>query len=114
MRDVVHDRALVTDQVVEEYYRPLRRKGAWAAQLRLERASGPAWVEEHLDRIAAPTLLIWGEEDPWHPLAMAEEFRRRLPSTRLRVIPGCGHVPHEERPDEFNAAALPFLAEDHA
>lgn len=109
--DAVHDERRITDEVVDQYYRPLRRKGAWSAQLRLERASHPEWVEQHLGGISAPALLIWGEDDPWHPVGMAEELRRRLRHTRLQVIPDCGHLPHEEWPAIFNAAALQFLEE---
>lgn len=106
LRDAVHDDSRITDEVVEQYYRPLHRKGAWPAQLRLERASHPEWVEEHLGDISAPALVVWGEDDPWHPIGMAEEFRRRLQRARVRVIPECGHLPHEEWPDRFNAVAL--------
>ncbi len=113
LRDAVRDRSRITDEVVEQYYRPLHRRGAWAVQLRLERASRPEWVEEHLGDISAPALLIWGADDPWHPMGMVEEFRRRLQRTQLRVMPDCGHMPHEEWPDTFNAAVLRFL-DEHA
>jgi pimeloyl-ACP methyl ester carboxylesterase len=109
LRGAVHDGATITEEVVEQYYRPLHRTGAWAAQLRLERASHPSWVEEHLGEVRAPALLIWGENDPWHPHEMTAEFQRRLRRSELRVIPGCGHLPHEEQPDTFNAAALAFI-----
>lgn len=111
LREAVYDDSRITDEVVEQYYRPLHQKGAWLAQLRLERAAHPEWVEEHLRDISAPALVVWGEDDPWHPIGMAEEFRRRLQRARVRVIPRCGHLPHEEQPDKFNAVALQFLDE---
>ena len=111
LRDAVHDDSKITDDVVEQYYLPLHRRGAWSAQLRLGRASHPEWVEEHLGDISAPALLVWGEDDPWHPIWMTEEFQRRLRQTRLVLIPECGPLPPEEWPDTFNAAALQFLNE---
>lgn len=111
LRTAVRDDSCITDEVVEQYYRPLRRKGAWPAQLKLERASHPEWVEQNLGDISAPALVIWGEDDPWHPIRMAVEFQRRLRRPRLSVIPDCGHLPHEEHPDTFNTVAGQFLGE---
>lgn len=46
--------------------------------------------------------LIWGDHDRVLPLAYAEEMARRLPNARLHVMPRTGHVPHREKPREFN------------
>jgi pimeloyl-ACP methyl ester carboxylesterase len=63
-----------------------------------------------LPRIAVPTLLLWGEGDRRSPLTVAESFRAAIPSARLEVIPGAGHVSNMERPDAFNERVLQFLA----
>jgi pimeloyl-ACP methyl ester carboxylesterase len=61
-----------------------------------------------LPRIAAPTLLIWGELDARSPLAVARQFERAIPDTTLTVIPGAGHVSNLERPERFNEAVREF------
>ena len=61
-----------------------------------------------LPRIAAPTLLVWGEQDARSPLRVAREFERAIKGARLVVIPGCGHVCNLERPSRFNAAVREF------
>jgi pimeloyl-ACP methyl ester carboxylesterase len=61
-----------------------------------------------LPRIAAPTLLIWGERDVRSPLRVAYEFQERVPDAELVVIPGAGHLSHLERPDLFNDAVRAF------
>lgn len=109
LRDMVYDETVITDQVVSAYYEPLHRPGAWAAQLRLERSWQPAWVEANIEQIKAPTLVMWGENDPYHPLTMAHEFGRRITGAEVIVLPACGHLPHEERPADFNRLALEFL-----
>lgn len=109
LRQAVHDDGLITDDVVSAYHEPLRRPGAWRANLKLERNWRPAWVEANLERIAAPTLVVWGQDDPWHPLSMAHEFGRRITGAQVVVLPECGHLPHEERPDDFNRLAVEFL-----
>ena len=61
-----------------------------------------------LPRIAAPTLLIWGELDGRSPLGVARQFEQAVPDARLVVIPGAGHVSNLERPAEFNDAVREF------
>ena len=48
-----------------------------------------------LDRYAeirAPTLLLWADEDPRHPLSIAEEALDLLPDAQLRVLPRTGFL----------------------
>jgi pimeloyl-ACP methyl ester carboxylesterase len=61
-----------------------------------------------LPHIAVPTLLIWGELDARSPLSVARQFEAAIPSTRLSVIPGAGHVSNLERPAQFNEAVREF------
>ena len=110
LRQAVYDDGLITDDVLSAYHEPLCRPGAWRANLKLERKWRPAWVEANLERIMAPTLVVWGHDDPWHPLSMAHEFGRRIDDTQVEILPECGHLPHEERPEEFNRLVLAFLA----
>jgi len=44
-----------------------------------------------LTRIAAPTLLLWGDSDPISPVAVGEHLRSLLPDGRLQVIAGGTH-----------------------
>jgi pimeloyl-ACP methyl ester carboxylesterase len=61
-----------------------------------------------LPRIAVPTLLVWGEQDARSPLAIARQFERAIPDTRLVVIPDAGHVSNLEQPERFNGAVREF------
>ena len=65
-------------------------------------------LRDLLVRIAVPTLLIWGELDARSPLTVARQFEKAIPDTRLVVLPGCGHVSHLERPEQFNQAVREF------
>lgn len=60
-------------------------------------------------RILAPTLVVHGAEDPM-PLPGSAEWARAFPRGRLVVIPGAGHFPHAERPEQFFPAVETFLA----
>jgi pimeloyl-ACP methyl ester carboxylesterase len=44
-----------------------------------------------LERIAIPTLVIHGADDPLVPVEAGEDTAKRIPGAQLRVIPGMGH-----------------------
>jgi pimeloyl-ACP methyl ester carboxylesterase len=69
-------------------------------------------VREDLQKIEAPTLLVWGENDPLVPPTVGELLRQEVPDSRLLVLEGAGHVPMFDRPENFDAALLAFLAGD--
>ena len=66
-------------------------------------------LRDVLPRIEIPTLLLYGELDQRSPLRIAAELRDRIPSARLSVIAGAGHVSNAEAPAEFNAQVREFL-----
>ena len=64
-----------------------------------------------LHRIRVPTLVVWGQDDRLFPLEHARAFQQAIPGAKLAVLPGCGHVPPLDRPDEFVRTVGDFLAE---
>lgn len=69
------------------------------------------YEDSKLGSIRAPTLLIWGRDDEAAPLEFGERFQKAIPNSRLVVIDQCGHVPHIEKPADFNKALTSFLAQ---
>jgi len=49
-------------------------------------------VLDELAHIRAPTLLLWADRDPAHPLATAEQALDLLPDGQLRVLYGTGFL----------------------
>ncbi|MBB3033805.1 alpha/beta fold hydrolase BchO [Alteriqipengyuania lutimaris] len=64
-----------------------------------------------LPEIANPVLLIHSDRDEAIPLDSVEKAARQLPDARLEVLPGLGHLAHEERPDLVAELIATFLAE---
>ena len=62
-----------------------------------------------LEGIDVPTLLLWGADDPFAPLAGAERLAQRLPQARLEVVPGTGHFVYDDAPDVAATAVAAFL-----
>ncbi|MFN7176315.1 MAG: alpha/beta fold hydrolase [Thermaurantiacus sp.] len=58
-----------------------------------------------------PVLILWGADDPLFPQEVARRFADALPDARLALLPGVGHLPQEEAPDESVDALTRFLAD---
>lgn len=67
---------------------------------------------EDLGRIAAPTLILWGEADRIVPLDHAARIAAAIPGARLITYPGVGHAPQEEIPAQTVADVRAFLDEN--
>lgn len=93
----------VTDEVVEEYARPLRSASAKHALLETIRKIVPDNIEEisrQYPLIKVPTLVLWCEKDRVVPPEFGARLAQDLPHGRLQIIAGCGHYPQEEKPEE--------------
>ncbi len=66
-------------------------------------------LRQRLHRYTGPALLLWGEHDRMVPRAHGEAYAAGLAKATLRIVPGAGHSPHVERPDETAAAIRAFL-----
>ena len=62
-----------------------------------------------LDALGIPILVITGDDDQLFPAALIAESASMLTNASLVEIPGAGHSPYFERPDEWNDALLRFL-----
>lgn len=98
LEDVYGNKALITDDLVEQYRDMTCREGNRKALLvRLTMNQNEDTIK--VSSITMPTMIIWGSEDQLIPLANAYKFQRDLPMDTLVVLPGVGHVPMEERPE---------------
>jgi pimeloyl-ACP methyl ester carboxylesterase len=67
---------------------------------------------EELSAVAAPTLLLWGEQDRLIPAVIGKTLLQRMPDAQLHIVKHGGHVPMFDQAREFNAAVLEFLRAD--
>jgi pimeloyl-ACP methyl ester carboxylesterase len=67
-------------------------------------------IENRLDGVTCPVLLVQGDADPYGTLAQLDAIERRVRGECSRVVlPGVGHAPHIEAPEETLAAVGAFL-----
>ena len=106
----VYDRHewVLDERRVDARHLPLRASGTQRAIIRTVRC----WDAERISRdahlIKQPTLLLWGENDIEIPLADGERLHDQIPESRLIVFLNCGHIPHEEYPEEFTNVVADF------
>ncbi|MFH1657250.1 MAG: alpha/beta hydrolase [bacterium] len=62
-----------------------------------------------LPQIQTETLLVWGEKDRMVPLQFARIFAKEIKGSELKIIPGVGHSPQREVPQQTAAIILEFL-----
>ncbi|MFB9727661.1 alpha/beta fold hydrolase [Haloechinothrix salitolerans] len=112
-----HDKSFVTEELVEIRRSIYTQPGFERAMENIvavqnwEIREPFAWGPEWCGRIAAPTLLLWTDNDPTGGLDEAELLLKWIPDSRLHVIGDAGHWPQWEKPDEFNDIHLKFLLE---
>jgi len=80
----------------------LRVLESWLEDLEMLKSFLPALTD-------VPTLLIWGEADPAVYLRSAEPLRRHFRNCEYVSMPGVGHLPYEEAPEDFNRIVTEFL-----
>lgn len=67
-------------------------------------------LRERLYRVTAPTLVVWGEDDRLLSVAHGEAYASGIAGAKLVTIPGTGHAPSLEKPEDTARVVLEFLA----
>jgi pimeloyl-ACP methyl ester carboxylesterase len=87
------------------------RAGRGAFFRMLRQLYGPALdrMSAEYSRIACPTLVMHGVRDPLIRLRHAEQLAREIPGAKLFPLPGLGHFPQEEEPEQVALPLRRFL-----
>jgi pimeloyl-ACP methyl ester carboxylesterase len=64
---------------------------------------------ENLQNIKNETLIVWGDQDKTYNFNQIKTLNDNIPNSDLKIIKGCSHNVHLEKPDEFNTAVEEFL-----
>jgi haloalkane dehalogenase len=103
----------MSEAAIDEYWKAFADDHRRLAQLELYR-SGEfdklAPYEGRLATLALPTLIVWGEQDRFAGVSMAERFHDELPDSELLVLDGAGHFVWDDQPERTSQALVDFLA----
>jgi len=98
------------DLAMSYFARRLARPDGFATAALVESIlKGQDVLDGTLDQIKAPTLVVWGRNDPVVPLRAADAFAKDIHGARRVILDGCGHRPQLECAAEFNAEVLKLL-----
>ena len=93
----------VTDDLVDLILQPALDAGAADVFLAFVRYSQGPLPRDLLPQLSCPVLMIWGEADPWEPIEMGRELANYSAVADFIALPGVGHCPQDEAPDQVNA-----------
>ena len=100
----------VDDQLVELLYKPTQRPGAAEAFRGFINLFDDYLAPDLLDNMQQPVDLIWGQKDPWEPVAEAQEWAKRFNCIKsLEILTKSGHCPHDENPEQVNKILIEIL-----
>ena len=115
IKEVYGDEEKVTDELVERYYELSLAPGTRQASRELitEMKRNSVLVQDGIDRIKSPVLIMWGSVDSWIPVEQAQLWKRDVSSASVKIYEGAGHVPMEEMPVQTAEDAHRFLSGDY-
>jgi pimeloyl-ACP methyl ester carboxylesterase len=108
LEEIYADPAMITRERLTRYAELQRFPGNRPATLQRARHQEPL-DPTPLKRLDVPTLIIWGAQDRWVPVADAFRFQGDIKGAKLAIFEKAGHDPMEEDPKATAAAVAAFL-----
>ena len=114
----VYDRSVLTDELVDGYiaanlataHKRAKTRRFLATQLDRANQAHTHHLADALRKVAAPTLILWGEGDVHFPPDWARRLAADIPgATRVEILPATGHLLMEEQPDHVATLIREFL-----
>ncbi len=109
LRIAWHNPKSIHPQTLELYQKPLKTENWDKALWEFTLANRSSDLSARLSEFSLPVLVITGDDDRIVPTAQSIRLSAELPNAKLVVIPEAGHVPHEEKPQDFMQAVRDYL-----
>ncbi|NKS73933.1 alpha/beta fold hydrolase [Rhodococcus hoagii] len=120
LRLLMHDPVDATEELVEARHR-IYHQPDFVANIHnllslqdMETRQRNLLRPDRLARIQAPTLVVWGHENPFGDVPEAKKMAEDIPGAQLQLYPECGHWPQHEQAALYNPLSLDFLAKASA
>ena len=109
LHDCVFDHTVIGAHDVKEYFRPASDPAGRYAIRRTVVGFDEDELAASLREIECPVLIIWGDDDKWHPVDASNLYRSALHSSALTIVRNAGHLVHEEKPDRIYELVRSFI-----
>jgi pimeloyl-ACP methyl ester carboxylesterase len=104
-----HDADLVTEELVDDYYRTSHQPGARYFPAAFVSGKLNLGVADLWPRVPQRTLICWGLEARTAPVREAQRFVQHNPRSEPRIFKDAALLPHDERARTFNEELKTFL-----
>jgi len=114
LSDGLHNAARLTPEFERNIVAPYSDEEGKISLIRNASALNTNHTTELMDRhkdIAAPTLVLWGVQDPWQTIGDGEKLAREIPNARLVRLENASHWLQQDVPEDFAREVAKFLAE---
>ena len=105
-------RERLSDADLEEYRRPFRGEDGVRRFVGIASAfdgEGLVGLEPRLAELEIPAFVLWGEDDAFLPVHLAERLGDALPWASVALLPGCGHFLLEDVPETVAPLIVQWL-----
>jgi pimeloyl-ACP methyl ester carboxylesterase len=114
LRGSVTDPEHMPDPLVARYLAPYVGKEGVNHLLTLARSVDDEDMEDvALGAIPQPTLVVWGDQDPWIEGKFADRLTDSIPGAKLVRLPGVSRLVPEEAPEALAGLILDFVSAAH-
>jgi len=99
-------------EAVDEYWKGFSTEEGRRGMLELYRSGDFGKLQPYEGRLAklgVPTLILWGENDDYAPVAGAYRFGKEIPGAKLVIVEGAGHFVWEDDPERCAREVIAFL-----
>lgn len=111
LEKVYLDQSAITDELVEDIYRPSCDPGAATVFAAVFKTRQGETNDVLLRQMNCPLLMLWGEGDPWmNSRSRGAVFRQFYPQLTEYYLQA-GHCPHDEIPDQVNGLIKDWVLE---
>ena len=102
LNKVYYNKEAVTEQLVKDIYRPSCDVGAAQVFASVFKTPQGETVDNLLQKLSHPLLMLWGEKDPWmNAQERGKKYRKYYPNLTEHYLEA-GHCPHDEIPEQVN------------
>lgn len=110
LADGVAHRNRLDEDAVSAYLQPwLQDPPAFFRAARAVTGMGLAGRDKELAALDVPTLVIWGESDPFLPAPLAEALGEVISGSTVALLPGCSHFVNEDAPGTVGPLIYEYL-----
>jgi 2-hydroxymuconate-semialdehyde hydrolase len=102
----------ITEDVLDAYLAPFAGDDGARGFFRAVRAidgAGMAGRDDELAALDIPVFLLWGEDDPFIPIEVAERLNELITTSTLALLPGCSHFVTEDAPETIVPLVYEYL-----